>query len=102
MFEYMHEDNADKENDANVNKQVTQSLVTPKTKETAYKTPVRPQLEHRTAAWEPHEKGDIATLEKVQRRAARFITGDYSRESSVTHTIKNIGRQSFTRTLNHK
>ena len=29
--------------------------------------------------WDPYEKGDVATLEKVQRRAARFVKGDCKR-----------------------
>ena len=56
---------------------------------------MRPQLEYCSAIWDPHEKGDTAFLEKVQRRAARFVMGDYKRESSVTSMIRNIGWQSL-------
>ena len=41
----------------------------------AYKTRVRPQLEHYSPIWDPYEKGHILSLEKVQRRAARFVSG---------------------------
>ena len=44
---------------------------------------------------EPYEKGDVATLEKVQRRAARFVKGDYKRESSVKQIICDLGWQSL-------
>ena len=40
--------------------------------------------------WDPYEKGDVATLDKVQRRAARFVKGDYQRESSVTQMICDL------------
>ena len=40
-------------------------------------------------------KGDVATLEKVERRAARFVKGDYKRESSVTQMMCDLGWQSL-------
>ena len=43
----------------------------------------------------PYEKGDIETLEKVQRRAAHFVKGDYRQRSSVTQMIKDLGWQSL-------
>ena len=33
--------------------------------------------------WDPYERGDVATQEKVQRRAASFVKGNHKRESSV-------------------
>ena len=59
----------------------------------ASKTLVRPLLEYCSQIWDPYEKGDILSPEKVQRRAARFVSGDYHRESSVTNMICNIGWQ---------
>ena len=34
---------------------------------------VRPQLEYASDVWDPHYVGDIMELEKVQRRAARWV-----------------------------
>ena len=67
----------------------------PVTKETAYKALVRPQIEYFSEVWNPCEKGNTETLEKVQRRAARFVKGDYHQQSSVTQMIKNLGWQSL-------
>ena len=51
-------------------------------------------MEYCSAVWDPYEKGDTKTLEKVQRRAARFVKGDYRQRSSVTQMIKDLGWQS--------
>ena len=37
-----------------------------------YVTYVRPHLEYATQVWSPHSRGDIATLEKVQKRATKL------------------------------
>ena len=68
---------------------------TSKVKEIAYRTLVRPQMEYCSSVWDPYETGDVATLEKVQRRAARFVKGDYKRESSVRQMICDLGWQSL-------
>ena len=54
---------------------------------------VRPQLEYCSCVWNPYHQTDKATRERAQRRAARFVTGDYKREweSSVTTMIHNLG-----------
>ena len=44
---------------------------------TAYLSLVRSTLEYSSIVWDPYLQKDIGKLEKVQRRAARFITGDY-------------------------
>ena len=45
-----------------------------------YTTFVRPNLEYAATVWDPYTKFNINKLEKCQRRAARFVNGDYSRE----------------------
>lgn len=53
-------------------------------KEIAYTTLVRPKLLYACTAWDPYYKKDIGDLERVQRKAARFCTGQYDRTASVT------------------
>ena len=48
-------------------------------KQRAYLALVRPTLEYATPAWSPHAQKDINNIESVQRRAARFVCGDYRR-----------------------
>ena len=40
--------------------------------------------------WDPHTKDDIQKIESVQRRAARWVLGDYSPYSCVTDMIGNL------------
>ena len=51
---------------------------------------VRPQLEYASDVWDPHQVGDIMELEKVQRRAARWVLNDYDRLSSVTSMLDQL------------
>ena len=39
-----------------------------------YNTLVRPQLEYDAAVWDPHTKDQTKQVEKVQRRAARWVS----------------------------
>ena len=59
-------------------------------KSTAYKTLVRPQLEYALTVWSPHTATNIAKVEAVQHRAARWATRDYQRTSSVTQMLKEL------------
>ena len=59
-------------------------------KESAYLTMVRPQLEYASDVWDPHQTGDIVELEKIQRRAARWIMNYYGRLSSVTSMLNQL------------
>ena len=47
-------------------------------KEAAYKSMVRPILANRSTVWDPHCNGLNDKLENVQKRAARFVTRNYS------------------------
>ena len=43
--------------------------------------------------WDRYERGDVATLKKAQRRAARFVKGDHKRESCVKQMTCDLGWQ---------
>ena len=45
---------------------------------TAYISLIRSTLEYSSVIWDPFLQKDIDKLEKVQRQAARFISGDYT------------------------
>jgi hypothetical protein len=43
----------------------------------AYLALVRPLMEYSSTIWDPYQKQDIDRLERIQRNAVRFISGDY-------------------------
>ena len=55
-------------------------------REQIYQTLIRAQLEY-ASAWSPWLRHDILELEKVQRRAARFVHNNYWLLASVTQMI---------------
>ena len=59
------------------------------------KSLVRPQLEYASNVWDHTNKTHINAVEVVQRRAARFITGDYRQESSLTAMLRNLQLESL-------
>ena len=46
-------------------------------REVAYKTLVRPQVEYASSVWSPHTKQNSDTIERVQRRAVRWVKNDF-------------------------
>ena len=61
----------------------------------AYNSLVRPQVEYASVVWSPYTKDNINKFEKVQRRAARWVSNDYSSYSSVTDMLSNLGWRSL-------
>ena len=60
-------------------------------KETAYMALVRSCLEYSSTIWDPHLKKDIQHIEKVQRRAARFVKHKYRwDDGSVSAMVKEL------------
>ena len=54
------------------------SSCTQQTKKLCYLAMVHPILEYASTVWSPYTNSNIYKLEMVQRRAARFITNNYS------------------------
>ena len=55
-----------------------------------YKTYVRPQLEYASTVWDPSTRKNVNQLEQVQRHAARYVTGNYDTNSSVTAMLRDL------------
>ena len=60
-------------------------------KETAYTTMVRQKLEYGCEALDPNFKKDISSLERVQRKAARFCSNNYHPTDSVSGMLSDLG-----------
>ena len=57
---------------------------------------VRSHLEYALSVWDPLRKCHINALEMVQRKAARFVTSNYTREpGTVTTILQNLGWQTL-------
>ena len=67
----------------------------PEVKTQSYISLVRPTLEYAASCWDPHRQKDIDTLEAVQRKAARFISNNFRRRTSVTARLTNLDLQSL-------
>ena len=56
----------------------------------AYQTLVRPKLEYCSSVWDPYTAENNYKLEKVQRRAARYVCHRYHNTSSVTEMMDDL------------
>ena len=66
-----------------------------KVKETAYTGLVRAALEYCSTIWDPHHHKYIDQLQKVQRRAARFVCNSYYYKASVTDMLNKLAWESL-------
>ena len=66
-------------------------------KETSYIAIVRPTIEYAATVWDPTSQSKIKALENIQRRAARFVTNNYTDRTPgcVTNMITSLGWQSL-------
>ena len=60
------------------------------TKKLGYKALVRPVLEYCCCVWDPHLQKNINKLEKVQRRAARFVLNRHKKTDSVESMLREL------------
>ena len=60
------------------------------TKSRAYTSLVRPTLEYASSMWDPYHNNHIASIEKIQRRALRWIFDDYNYNHSVTTMLQSL------------
>ena len=66
-----------------------------KLRDTAYISFIRPVLEYSCSVWHPHKKSNKDKIEKVQRRAARFISNNFRHKANVSEMLHNLGWQSL-------
>ena len=67
-----------------------------KLRDTAYISLIRPALEYSCSVWHPHKKkSNKDKIEKVRRRAARFVSNNFRRKASVSEMLHNLGWQSL-------
>ena len=66
-----------------------------KLRDTAYISLIRPILEYSCSVWHPHKKSNKDKIEKVQRRAARFVSNNFRHKASVSEMLHDLGWQSL-------
>ena len=64
-------------------------------KTVAFQATVRPVLEYCSSCWDPYTQRNILKLEMVQRRAARWVKGDWRQTSSVTSMLQELNWRSL-------
>ena len=62
-----------------------------KLKQTAYFSLIRSFMEYGATVWDPYQKYNSDKVERVQRRAARFVKSRYSRHYSVSDMLDVLG-----------
>ena len=71
-------------------------------KEAAYEGMVRPVLEYRSSVWDPHYDGLNDETENVQKRAAKFVTRNYTfEEGSMTGILAELKWETLQKRKNH-
>ena len=73
----------------------TNILLSSRKRSTCYKIFVRPSVEYASCVWDPATAKNISAVETIQRRAARFVTGEDRRTSSVSALIMTLGWHSL-------
>ena len=59
--------------------------------QTAYFSLIRSFMEYGATVWDPYQKYNSDKIERVPRRAARFVKSRYSRYSSVSDMLDVLG-----------
>ena len=68
----------------------------PKVKENLFNALVRPLLEYGCCVWDPYKDNQIDRLEMINKRAARFITGNYKMvHGNTDRNMKSLGWSSL-------
>jgi hypothetical protein len=62
------------------------------TKSLAYMPLVRPILEYGTSCWDPYREGQISALERVQKKAAKFVHHANSRNCETLASRRKLSR----------
>ncbi len=65
------------------------------TRDTIYKSLVRPHLEYCSSVWDPSNRTDVDKLEAVQNKAARFVMQKHRRRESVSAMKRELEWQSL-------
>ena len=56
-------------------------------KASAYLLMIHPLMEYACIVWDPHYQSQVSALERVQKRAVKWVLCDYSYHSSVSSML---------------